>query len=1162
MHYTMERSTDLETFTPVSGGLLYGDGNTASLFVMDPLPVPVSSGQPPPPRPPKQFVVFPLYLRFATEPGVDEVIVSHGLGTIPNGWAMRLQESVPRNAGAVLGLALEEPDAIYHVTVVTTGMPQAQLENIPLTAEFNEVMAKTRDLFLNHKAEIYGALTHGPAAVPIPPVPTEPVLNARYFYRVVERPIDTNGNGLYDWWELANDYDPFLDLEDPRAAKASDRNASTGQTNLEQQASITNPPSAGGSDESISNDNYMDSDQDGLTDLEELTLGTNPTLKDSDADSVGDAEDAHPSEPLLTFARYSIPHYASVEVGWGTFLDANDAGQVIYKKTLAVANYGNKKFCFLWNHSQPGEVSFPTDNQDDVGSGNSPTKYYNYSRINDLGLLVGNGSEEKSVSGTNPPQLQLFVKGFSKTVQGLLDWFGEEDSSGNDPEERPEPILELENEGSFCTSGNPVFEAHPMGLHVSHLDNFGNAYGSRTRSISSGVLKATVSVPALEIAEAPILWAQGNSGQIIAGGEKVTFNPSQTGNQTRRIIDLNHVTPLGRRIIAKSDVTYKTEVEPLPANSEKNICSESLVRYTFTAETPVHLQTIYSKATQTPANDGGIPDESVILQGGDADLNEVCCLNDMAKGQADQTSLAAYGCGPIAGGMKEGKACFWVFQNGAWKSGYVLTSAAGQPAQHIQGKIKHIDNQGRIWIQKTGESTYYLWFQRRLIPLTSLIPDGTGDAKKFLASGSLVMSAGDQIHLLLPTQIQSLSFNVAPTHRLQPDDGAVNFQAPHWVDDNQDGIARTNPPNNERNYPVAFNCNSGLSLSGQISIKGVPPNATVLARAYSNTNVTIPATELSALSDGLFQLPTVSSSGTFPNSIQCYFQKDNTAFTLQWEVQINGGAWSKIGSTKHTVYLTLGTPSESISTYRKETLFHLACKHARGVTQAADVFAKIWSAFHLDQKIARVDGKPLRYYADYNSESATTYELLQTQDGQCGAWVKLLIDAQRVHGITETGDLILIEPLVGTGFIVNSWNFAAQGRGGNAQYPYLNIRQEPWKLAGGYQWRYSEVADAAGVPAQGNLNPASLFQFHYLLKKNTKYYDPSYGQEYASFDAFETASLAGYYTQGDYQVDETAIHFDVNSDGDTQDAAVQTPSIRFKLNTVGNELREEPTTYP
>jgi hypothetical protein len=76
------------------------------------------------------------------------------------------------------------------------------------------------------------------------------------------------------------------------------------------------------------------------------------------------------------------------------------------------------------------------------------------------------------------------------------------------------------------------------------------------------------------------------------------------------------------------------------------------------------------------------------------------------------------------------------------------------------------------------------------------------------------------------------------------------------------------------------------------------------------------------------------------------------------------------------------------------------------------------------------------------------------------------------------------------------------------------------------------------------------------------YYDASFGQEYASFDAFETTALSGYFAKGAYPGNEPAIQFDINSDGDTQDSAVQKPSIRFKLNTVGNELSEEPTTYP
>jgi hypothetical protein len=693
-----------------------------------------------------------MYLRYATDSGVDHVVVSHGVGNLTNGWALSLNESIPRSGDPLLTLILEESDVRYHVTIVTQGMTEAALQSIPLTSVFNASQAKTRDLFLNHKAEIYGALTAVAVSIPTPPVIESTVPDARYFYRVIERQVDTNGNGLYDWWELDQNYDPFLALNDPRAASANTRDQQTGQTHVQQQASQT-PPSAGSPPGNPVNNLSSEDDDEYTREVEEL-LGTNPEKEDSDDDEVWDHFDAHPTEALLTFAKRCQPRYVKIDIAAGEFIDANNSGAVLYKNVL------NEITTFTYKGGTAEDEIAYADKIEVPGSGSPPLhSLYQYTKMDEGSLTVGHGQDTQFVSNQNP---RVFSKGFKRDHEDGLgpQWFGPEAGSENNPEEPEEPNAILEYGGS-CLIGYQPFSFSAMSSKVEFTDNYGNVYGRRSRTFSSGVVKATSSVPNMDASEAPIRWKNGGSGMLIPGGEKTIFDPSDGGGGTKQVklVNLVTVTPEGRGIIAKTAVTFKSKKTTLPSNTPENPCEWELLKIDFAEDKeikPTRLDTTYFQSEHAPANEGiGIPNASIILAGSGSPVepgdpkSEVCCLNDMARGQKVAGNPQSYGTGPIAGGMKDGKACFWAYTNGAWQIGYVKTAATGKPTQQVDGKVKFIEDNGRMWVEKNGETSLHLWYHGQLIPLSELVPGAAGEVKKITSKGIIAVQDGDFIKLLV-----------------------------------------------------------------------------------------------------------------------------------------------------------------------------------------------------------------------------------------------------------------------------------------------------------------------------------------------------------------------------------------------------------------------------
>jgi len=138
-------------------------------------------------------------------------------------------------------------------------------------------------------------------------------------------------------------------------------------------------------------------------------------------------------------------------------------------------------------------------------------------------------------------------------------------------------------------------------------------------------------------------------------------------------------------------------------------------------------------------------------------------------------------------------------------------------------------------------------------------------------------------------------------------------------------------------------------------------------------------------------------------------------------------------------------------------------------------------------------------------------------------------------------------------FLVKNWRFIGSGSSGDLDYPYVNY---PSKIdsvevknrlsAGHYGWIGTpEVVEEDGIIGQGNKNPFSDFNRHYIVKIGDVYYDPSYGKKYSSVkqweDDMEKGSIAGFYRETSFKT--------VN--GET--------SIRWiiRKNTSATEIKEE-----
>lgn len=412
-------------------------------------------------------------------------------------------------------------------------------------------------------------------------------------------------------------------------------------------------------------------------------------------------------------------------------------------------------------------------------------------------------------------------------------------------------------------------------------------------------------------------------------------------------------------------------------------------------------------------------------------------------------------------------------------------------------------------------------------------------------------SVGKQHEIaVVEINLKQVSFDGTKYHTVKSDDGTTDYTAPHWQDNSSPLDGDADDPGDKK-YPICFTRNTKMKTSAKWHVEPSNLGITIKVKGDGPGNLDLSETTAS-ISGNDMTITDVVCSNSFKNEIDFF---DPMSIAWKWSLD-DGSTWYDAGSSENQTYVTLGDPL----TTAYHTLAHLGCKNADGESTAANCTTKIWNEF-TDRDVRRVDGVRLTYYASYTCGNVTTASLLASGDGQCGAWAKFFIDMRKIQGIDDTNEYVIFDPITDDGFIVKNWTFTGGGSSGHPTHPYLNIPDSPLIGATSYNWKFAEVNDAAGIPGQGNPNPASLFNNHQVVISGA-YYDPSYGVKHATLQDVDSNSIDGFYIgPGGYPVDEPTVNLDLNGDGDKTDLGINTTVMLFRKNPAGLDIKETRLDY-
>lgn len=371
--------------------------------------------------------------------------------------------------------------------------------------------------------------------------------------------------------------------------------------------------------------------------------------------------------------------------------------------------------------------------------------------------------------------------------------------------------------------------------------------------------------------------------------------------------------------------------------------------------------------------------------------------------------------------------------------------------------------------------------------------------------------------------LKSVTFGDSHLIKPDPGSGVQNFDAPEWLDENEDGDGLDQP--NDHMYPVAYTRGTRLTVS-ELNVKfegQIPPGA----QARVKGEVSPGGFRLegdATVNGGRLLAHNLQANTAFPDTVYVY----TPMLVIFWSIGLedaNGTVteWKAVGMSWNKVYLTLGDPEGD----RFETYYHIGCRGASGATDETSTFLGLWSPF-ASRQVMTVGGQQLQYYtSDCNTDTSaifTAAELLEHSMGRCGAWQDLFIAVTKTQGIAGASARNIIPNSVtlpvrcagapicsySTDWIwmmINNYTFGTPSDP-CGDYPH---RVNHACAAIGAKWPQPDTADANGVPGQNNANPPGMFLDHAIVEYGGKLYDPSYGTgPFADLVAYEAASIAGF----------------------------------------------------
>lgn len=240
-------------------------------------------------------------------------------------------------------------------------------------------------------------------------------------------------------------------------------------------------------------------------------------------------------------------------------------------------------------------------------------------------------------------------------------------------------------------------------------------------------------------------------------------------------------------------------------------------------------------------------------------------------------------------------------------------------------------------------------------------------------------------------------------------------------------------------------------------------------------------------------------------------------YEITWRISntnepLQSSKWLEIGKSENPLYILRSTPllyfENNLGYY---TLIHTACKYANGLSDQNEIVDAIYEKFKT-KSIERIsDGHILTYWMDgapSNGFCVSLLALIQTGNGQCGAWQEFFQFCGGIHGIHIEDWTIVNNSLVNLTSLndeikkFNLGNFTiltnyirligAKNWNTGESYIYLGISHPTNPFIDNIIFN-PDSGGLLGESGQGNSNPRSLFENHAICRFNGFYYDPSYG---------------------------------------------------------------------
>ena len=371
--------------------------------------------------------------------------------------------------------------------------------------------------------------------------------------------------------------------------------------------------------------------------------------------------------------------------------------------------------------------------------------------------------------------------------------------------------------------------------------------------------------------------------------------------------------------------------------------------------------------------------------------------------------------------------------------------------------------------------------------------DGSGDSEAPFAGKKAFL-------YLLDPHITEIEY--ADTNRYEMlNDLGVKYGAPHWSDLNKDGFASEA----ERRVPLIYK-------------RGTPPKIKRMVVSLGNFDLDdylnfyhvsgsygmrgSIESEILASVDG--KLIFENMSGDFAISDTVDYIGD---FKINWTL---GTAFSKdypIPTVNgNEMYVVNAKPPDPNKLY--ETVVHIACTKASGLTNPVQIVDAIWSEFSDKYVVKKNNTSCLTYWGSASCLSTNTGDLLKTEDGQCGAWSEFFIDTLRVNGIPH------VEKIYVRANYVNESDLNGELRSLILIKNYSFLDGSAPEIYAPFTHKQSEIQEEYGMSGQGNPDPVSLFFNHFIVSWNRNIiFDPSYGNRFNSQNShksWEKSSIDGY----------------------------------------------------